>query len=177
MAKLRTVHTAWLRAWERQAIRDLLDEAFDEEIRDEDYEHALGGIHALVWEGGQLVGHGSVVMRRLVHRERALRTGYVEGVAVRSDRRRCGHGTSVMTALEGVIRGAYELGALGATDEAVAFYTGRGWKGWTGPASVITPQGIVPTPEEEGAIYVLPVTAELTPDADLTCDWRDGDVW
>ena len=28
-----------------------------------------------------------------------------------------------------------------------------------------------------GYIYVLPVSAELTFDGDLACDWRDGDVW
>ena len=177
MAELHTAHTAWLRPWELRAIRDLLDEAFAEEIRDSDYEHALGGIHALVWEDEQLVGHGSVVMRRILHRDRALRAGYVEGVAVRPDRRRRGHATQVMSALEGVIRGGYELGALGATDEAVGLYVARGWMVWTGRASVLTPRGIVPTPEEEGAIYVLPVTAELTPAAELTCDWREGEVW
>ena len=177
MAELRIAHTAWLRAEELRAIRDLLDEAFEDEISDSDYEHGLGGIHALVREGGRLVAHGSVVMRRLLHRGRALRTGYVEGVAVRSDRRRRGHATQVMAALEGVIRGGYELGALGATDEAVGLYAVRGWTMWPGRASVLTPRGVVPTPEEEGAIYVLPVTAELHPEAELTCDWREGDVW
>ena len=177
MAELRTAHTAWLRAEELRAIRDLLDEAFEDEIRDSDYEHSLGGIHALVWEGGQLVGHGSVVMRRLLHRERAMRTGYVEGVAVRPGQRRRGHATRLMAALESVIRGGYELGALGATDEAGGLYAARGWTVWPGRASVLTPRGVVPTPDEEGAIYVLPVTVELYPDAELTCDWREGDVW
>jgi aminoglycoside 2'-N-acetyltransferase I len=177
MAELRTAHTAWLEPAERRAIRRLLDEAFGGDVGDDDYEHALGGIHALVWEGRELVGHGSVVMRRLLHRERSLRTGYVEGVAVRSDRRRRGHGAAVMTVLERVVRGAYEIGALGATDEAVAFYTARGWRAWAGRASVLTPHGIIRTPEEEGWIFLLPVTAELTADADLTCDWRSGDVW
>ena len=30
------------------------------------------------WERGRLVGHASVIQRRLIYRERALRTGYVE---------------------------------------------------------------------------------------------------
>ena len=50
MAELRTAHTAWLLAEELRAIRDLLDDAFEDEITDSDYEHGLGGIHALVWE-------------------------------------------------------------------------------------------------------------------------------
>src|SRR3712207_8893328 len=44
--------------------------------------------------------------------------GYVEGVAVRPDRRGRGHAAAVMSALERVVRSAYELGALGTTDEA-----------------------------------------------------------
>jgi aminoglycoside 2'-N-acetyltransferase I len=32
-------------------------------------------------------------------------------------------------------------------------------------------------PGDEDAIFVLPVSAELVPDGDLACDWRDGDVW
>lgn len=177
MAEVRTAHTAWLSPDELRAIRVLLDEAFDGDVTDDDYEHALGGMHALVWEGRELIGHGSVVMRRLLHGGRALRTGYVEGVVVRGDRRRRGHGGALMAALERVIRGAYEIGALGASDEAVHFYAERGWKLWTGTVSVIAPGGIERTEEEEGSIYLLPVSAELTPDGDLACDWRGGDVW
>ncbi len=177
MAEVRTAHTAWLSPEELQAIRVLLDEAFRGNFSDEDFEHSLGGIHALVWEGPELVGHGSVVMRRLLHDGRALRTGYVEGVAVRSDRRRRGHSGALMEALERVIRGGYEIGALGASEAAADFYASRGWQLWMGTASVITPGGIERTAEEEGCIYVLPVSAELTPDGDLACDWRGGDVW
>ena len=176
MAELRTAHTADLGVAELAAIRSLLQDAFDD-LEDEDVEHALGGVHALVWDGGQLIGHGSVVMRRLLHDGQALRTGYVEGVAVRADRRGRGHGGQVMSALERVVRGAYELGALGATDEAAAFYAARGWQQWAGTASVVAPAGLRRTPDEEGGIYVLPVTARLRPDGDLACDWRSGDVW
>ena len=177
MAELSTAHTAWLTPRERQSIRVLLDEAFEGDVTDDDYEHALGGVHALVWEGQDLIGHGSVVMRRLLHGGRALRTGYVEGVAVRTDRRRRGHGSALMAALERVIRAAYEIGALAASDEAAAFYAGRGWELWTGTASVMTPRGIERTEEEEDCIYVLPLGAPLTPDGDIACDWRGGDVW
>ena len=59
-----------------------------------------------------------MVQRRLLHGGRALRAGYVEGVGVRADRQRRGHGAALMAALERMIRGAYDLGALGATDAA-----------------------------------------------------------
>jgi aminoglycoside 2'-N-acetyltransferase I len=126
--RLTVAHTSDLDPPTLAAARALLDGVFGAELTDDDWEHALGGVHALMWEDGRLVGHASVVQRRLLHGERALRTGYVEGVAVRPDRRRRGHGAAMMEALERVIRAAYDLGALGATDEAIPFYTTRGWQ-------------------------------------------------
>src|SRR6266498_4853408 len=116
MIELRTAHTADLDIAILETARALLEEVFEGDMTDHDWEHALGGVHALVWEGEELIGHASVVQRRLLHGGRALRTGYVEGVGVRADRRRRGHGAAMMDALERVVRGAYELGALGATD-------------------------------------------------------------
>jgi aminoglycoside 2'-N-acetyltransferase I len=158
-------------------MRVLLDGAFGDRFDDFDFEHALGGMHALVYDGVELIGHGSVVMRRMMHGQRALRTGYVEAVAVRADRRRAGIGDAVMSALERVIRGGYELGALGASPAGAALYTSRGWSMWSGTTAVLGPDGIIPTPNERGGIYVLPITAELDPAQPLICDWRDGDVW
>ena len=140
-APVRTAHTADVDAATLAAARALLYEAFDD-MTEDDWEHSLGGVHALAFDGDTLVGHAAVVQRRLLHGGRALRTGYVEGVAVRADQRRRGHGAAMMDALERVIRGAYDLGALGATDEAVALYAGRGWQQWRGPSSALTPNGI-----------------------------------
>jgi aminoglycoside 2'-N-acetyltransferase I len=118
-----------------------------------------------------------VIQRRLLHGGRALRAGYVEGMGVRADRRRRGHGAALMEALERVLRGAYDLGALGATDEAVPLYESRGWTRWLGPTSALTPSGIDRTPDADGCVYVLPLAIPLALSAELTCDWRDGDVW
>ena len=176
MAQLRTAHTADLDAATLAVARALLYDVF-EDMTDDDWEHALGGVHALAWDGAELVGHGSVVQRRLLYQGRALRTGYVEGVGVRAGQRNRGHGSAIMTELERVVRNAYDLGALGATDEAVDFYRGRGWQRWEGPSSTLTPSGVRRTEDDDGGIYVLPVTIPLDPSAELTCDWRDGDVW
>jgi aminoglycoside 2'-N-acetyltransferase I len=177
VTELRTAHTADLDPAAREAARALLDEAFHEEVRDSDWEHGLGGVHALVWDGPVLIGHGSVIQRRLLHQGRALRAGYVEAVAVRPDRQGEGHGAALMGALERVLRGAYDLGALGSTEEGAGFYTARGWKLWRGPSSALTPAGIRPTPEDDGCIYVFELAVPLDISGELTCDWRDGDVW
>ena len=177
MTEVRTAHTADLDDATLKAAHALLDVVFEGDLSDHDWEHSLGGVHALVWEGSEVVGHASVVQRRLLHGGRALRTGYVEGVGVRADRRRRGYAAAMMEALERVVRGAYELGALGATDQAADFYAARGWERWQGPTSALTPAGIARTEEDDGSVYVLPVGVPLDLEGELTCDWRDGDVW
>ncbi|WP_020421974.1 GNAT family N-acetyltransferase [Amycolatopsis sp. ATCC 39116] len=172
---LQVSHTADLGAPALGAARELLYDVFEGDLTEHDWEHALGGVHALLWEGPELVAHASVVQRRMVHDGRAWRTGYVEAVGVRADRRRRGYGGLVMEPLERVVREAYEVGALSASDEAIPFYRSRGWTCWRGPLSALTPSGITPTPEEAGGVFVLGTS--LDPDGELTCDWRDGDVW
>lgn len=176
MTELQVAHTADLDPATLAAGRALLYEVFDD-MADSDWEHALGGVHALTWDGPELIGHASVVQRRLLHGGRALRAGYVEGVGVRADHRRHGHGAAMMTALERVLAAAYDVGALGATDEAARFYQSRGWELWNGPSFALTPAGVRRTEDEDGCIYVFPLGAPLDLTAELTCDWRDGDVW
>jgi aminoglycoside 2'-N-acetyltransferase I len=176
MTRIVTAHTADLDTSTLAAARALLYEVFDD-MTEHDWEHALGGIHALVWDGGELIAHSSVVQRRLLHGGRVLRAGYIEGVAVRADRQRQGHGAAMMDALERVVRKAYDVGALGASDAGAAFYEARDWQLWLGPTSTMTPTGISRTPEEDGCIYVLAGRIQLDLHGELTCDWRDGDVW
>jgi aminoglycoside 2'-N-acetyltransferase I len=171
-----TAHTADLDAHTLKAARALLYAVFDD-MTEDDWEHSLGGMHALVWEDSELVGHASVIQRRLLHAGRALRTGYVEGVAVRADRRGRRYGARMMDVLERVIRGAYDTGALGSTEEAAAFYAGRGWQLWRGPSYAMTPTGVLRTEDDDGGIYVLPVTQGLDVYGDITCDYREGDCW
>lgn len=176
---LTVAHTADLPPAGLDACRALLQSAFDD-WEEDDWEHCLGGLHVLVRDGAAVVAHAAVVMRRMVHGGRALRVGYVEGVAVAPDRKREGLGSRAMAAAERAVRGAYDLGALGSTDEGLPFYTGRGWVPWRGPLAALTPDGVVATPDELGAVLVLPVpeaAVALDLDGALTCDWRDGDVW
>jgi aminoglycoside 2'-N-acetyltransferase I len=175
--ELRVAHTADLDTATLGAARALLDAVFAGELTEHDWEHALGGVHALVWEADELVGHASVVQRQLRHRGRLLRTGYVEGVGVRADRRAHGYGAAMMQALERVVRSAYELGALGATGAAAGFYAARGWRRWRGSTYAVTPDGIIRTEDEDGSIYVLEVAFALDLSGELTCDWREGDAW
>ncbi len=156
-------------------------EAFGGEFTDADWEHALGGMHAVICQRGALIGHAAVVQRRLLYGDTALRCGYVEGVAVREDQRGQGLGSALMDAVEQVIRGGYHVGAMGSSDMARPMYLARGWLAWTGPTSVLAPAGLTRTPDDDGSVFVLPgelpATVPLDPSAAIACDWRDGDVW
>ena len=167
-----TQSTHELSGGELGAIRALLDAAFDD-FAEADWRHALGGVHAIVRERGEIVAHGAVVERRLTHAGRALRTGYVEGVAVRADSRRRGHGAAVMRALERIIRERHEPGALSTTESGEPFYRALGWRRWRGP----TYAGGARTPDDDGGVYVLPVGVSIDLDGPLGCDLRDGDPW
>ena len=65
MTELHIAHTADLGAEQKAAIRSLMDAVFDG-VSDDTFDNALGGVHALVLEDGELIGHGSVVQRRML---------------------------------------------------------------------------------------------------------------
>jgi aminoglycoside 2'-N-acetyltransferase I len=176
-AEVRVAHTSELGAGVLHEARALLDGVFGGDLDEFDWDHALGGMHALVYEGARLVGHGSVVQRQLQHRGRAHRAGYVEGIGVAADRRRLGYGAMVMEALERVIGAAYDLGALAATAEGAALYRARGWRKWRGKTWALTPGGVVRTEAEDHDIYVVEVSVALDLTGDLIADWREGDLW
>ena len=173
----RLVHTADLDNETRQGLCQMVTAAFAGDFTDNDWEHTLGGMHALIWHHGAIIAHAAVVQRRLIYRGSALRCGYVEGVAVRKDFRGQGLAIALLDAVEQVIRGAYQLGALSSSARARRLYTSRGWLPWSGPTSVLAPTGPTRTPEDDGTVFVLPVGISLDTSADLMCDWRAGDPW
>jgi aminoglycoside 2'-N-acetyltransferase I len=158
-----------------RSARALLDDAFAGELTEEDWQHCLGGVHALLLDGDDVVGHAALVRRLLTVGDRELDTGYVEGVAVRADLRRRGLASRLLAALEEAGR-QHELLALATTDEALPFYLSRGWQRWRGPTHGRTPDGVVRTPDDDDALLVLPPPG-LDLDAPITCDGRPGDLW
>lgn len=178
--RLRSLPTNRLGSEDLRAIRDLMDTAFgsgEEAFAEEDWEHALGGLHLVLDLEGKIICHASVVERTIEIDGRPLRTGYVEAVATDPSRQGQGHGTIVMVAATEHIRATYELGALGTGRHA--FYERLGWQTWQGPAFVRSPDGEQRTHDEEG--YILVLRTPSSPPFDLaeriTCDWRPGDVW
>jgi aminoglycoside 2'-N-acetyltransferase I len=185
--RLRRVRSQELSASELSALRTLFAEAWPSEhadggFSDEDWTHAFGGLHLIVEDEGSIVSHASVVPRRLMTQGRSWRTGYVEAVSTRPHMQRHGFASMVMREATAFIDERYDLGALGTG--LPTFYSRFGWVVWAGPTSAMPPDGgsggaPARTPEEDGAVMVH-LTARSTgidTAAELTCDWRPGDVW
>ena len=173
---LRIAPTGELSAAELAALKRLSESAFGHPFN-EDWDHALGGVHFFVEDDDGPVSHASVVERQIEIAGRRLRTGYVEAVGTRPDRRRRGLAGRVMRAASEYIIGGFELGALSTGENG--FYEQLGWETWRGPTYVRTDEGVERTDEEDGTIMIL--RAASTPTIDLagpiSCEWRPGDVW
>lgn len=176
---LRVLATADLTRDERSAIRRMIDLAFAGGFDDEDWDHALGGLHVLATAGDQVVAHAAVVQRRLLHGPRAWRCGYLEAVAVHPRWRGQGFAAAVLTEAERVVDHGYDLGALSASAAGRGLYLRRGWLPWQGPTFTLGPDGPRRTAEDDDSTFVrvVPGGADLHLTGALTCDWRDGDVW
>jgi len=149
----------------------------EERFSEDDWQHALGGLHFVLEVDGEIVSHAAVVERRLQVAGQELRTGYVEAVATSPERQGFGLGSIVMTDVTEYVRAGFELGGLGTGRQS--FYGRLGWQVWAGPSAVRTPDGDRPTPDDDGYIMVLatPTSPALDLTAPIICDWRPGDVW
>lgn len=161
-------------------LRELFHDAWRDEpeaFTDEDWDHAVGGVHFILQEDATIVAHASVVERELHTSGHLLVTGYVEAVATRPSHQRRGHGSALMREVGAYIDETFQLGAL-ATGRR-GFYERLGWVGWEGPTLVRTNEGLIPTAEEDGSVLVrlTPTSPELDRSAPISCDWRPGDVW
>ena len=180
MPIVRRLASAELLPEETSELRGLFDSAWaedPEEFTSEDWDHAVGGLHFILEEGGAILAHASVVERELHTGKHRLRTGYVEAVVTRPTHQGMGYGTSVMREVDEYIDRTFQLGALGTG--AFAFYERLGWLVWQGPTFVRTDSRINRTAEEDGYVLVrlTPSSPELDLSAPISCDWRPGDVW
>lgn len=157
-----------------EAVFDLLRAAFPDDRYDQRSFWPDDSVHALVYDGDQLVAHAGFLTRTLYVPGRAMTAAYVEYVA--AEPRRRGYGTEAMRALqEEIERRGFPLAALATGSPA--FYERLGWRLWLGPAAYRAPDGTaVPTPDEKPMVLDLGVNVNL--DGTIECDWRDnGDVW
>ena len=160
------------------AIRQMLDAAFDGRFNDDDWDHSLGGTHAMIVDGEHVLAHASVVPRTIAVGTRAVRVGYVEGVGVAPALHGQGLGSAVIVAINGVIGDRFELGMLSTGEWK--FYERLGWERWRGPTWTVHHDGRRErTADEDDGImaYRTERSIDLGASAAITCEHRAGDCW
>jgi aminoglycoside 2'-N-acetyltransferase I len=177
VATLHAASTAALSTSFLHDVRALLDTAFEGDFTDEDWNHAIGGVHVWLIGARGLISHGSLVERTLVCSGQTLRVGYVEALATAAAHRREGHGAAVMKHIGELIGDRYPLGVLSTGSHG--FYKPLGWETWRGPTSVDGPGGRERTPDDDGDVMILRTSRSPRLDlaGEIVCDWRPGDVW
>lgn len=160
-----------------EEIRALLDDAFDGEFTDDDWDHTRGGWHCVVIDGGRVIAHAAVVPRTIHVGDRPLRCGYVEGVATTPAAQGRGHGTRAMEAATVIVRREFEIGVL--STDAHGFYERIGWQRWQGPSHVLEDGQRRRTEDEDDGLMAMAGTLdgalELT--EAIACEARSGDAW
>lgn len=159
------------------AIRTLMDRAFDGDFTEDDWDHSVGGWHVVALDGQVIVSHASVVRRTLDVDDASFDTGYVEAVATQPDRQGLGFGTAVMRTVAELIGTRHQLGALSTGEHH--FYERLGWERWQGPTFVRSGDGVIRTPDEDDAIMVIRLgpSADVDLRSQIVCEARTGDDW
>src|SRR4029450_576885 len=78
---IRLVSSEALRPAAGGVLRELFDEAWSDDAEgftDQDWSHAIGGVHVIAEADGRVVAHASVVQRKLHTAGHRLGAGYVE---------------------------------------------------------------------------------------------------
>src|SRR4051794_7924800 len=153
----------------------MLDEVFEGDFSDDDWQHSLGGHHFVIIDNDLVLAHAAVVPRALEIAGRSFHAGYVEAVGTHVAGQGEGLGTLVMAAATDFIHRHFTLGALGTGSHR--FYERLGWERWAGPTYVRRDGELIRTAEDEGLMVLrFGTSASIDLDASLSCDDRPGDV-
>jgi aminoglycoside 2'-N-acetyltransferase I len=155
--KLEVIHDDHLTSEQLAEIHALCNRAYNADLEPlfrtfTDATHVIGR-----W-GSSMVSHAMWVTRWLQPGNQSpLRTAYVEMVASEPRFQGRGFASAVMRRLAIAIQD-FELGGLCPAEPML--YTKLGWVFWQGPVFIRTSDGLL-----------------STPDAPLSAEWREGEVW
>lgn len=177
MTEIRLVASREVSNGDLVRLRALLDEAFDQEFTDDDWDHALGGWHAIITIDRVPISHAAVVAREIEIGGQLLQGGYFEAVATAPAVQGKGYGSRALRAAMEVVRRKLDIGVLSTSRHR--FYERLGWERWKGPSFVLRDGGRVRTADEDDGIMVLRfgVSLEVALSAAIACHARRGDDW
>lgn len=173
--EIRVVPSALLSVAERESILALCNRAYEEDMGAL-FETFPDPVHVIGSLAGEPVSHALWVTRFLqVGEGPLLRTAYVEAVATDPSWQRRGFASAIMRRVAAEVR-EFDLAAL--SPFSADYYARLGWELWQGPLFIRTPQGRLPSPEDEQVMILrLPRTPPLDLTAPLSAEWRPGELW
>ena len=179
MSALRVARSAELTPGEWTGLTALCQAAFDEPW-DGVWESIGPGVHVIAAGAEDApLAHAAIVERPLYVGADALRSGYVEAVAVLPERQGNGLGTRVMAEINRLLDESYQIGALSTGRHG--FYERLGWVRWAGPTWIRHADGRRErSADEDDGIMARPTPATPMPldvEQPIAVDWRPGDVW
>jgi aminoglycoside 2'-N-acetyltransferase I len=166
-----------LTSTQKAEIIRMCTEAYDEYFG-EMFDYLPNSAHVLAYFEGELVGHAAWVTRWLQQDDGPLlRTAYVEAVATAPAHQRKGYASATMRQLHAHIAAqGFDLGGL--SPFSVDYYARLGWERWRGPLAIRSETGLQPSPSDECVMILrLPKTPALNLDAQLSAEWRRGELW
>ena len=172
----RTVRDHELTHTQHDAIRELLNAAFDQEFSDEDNDHACGGVRVIAVDGDQIIGHAALISRTITIAGTPFCVGYVEGVAVWPSRQGQGIGKAIMRQITDMATRDFVISMLSTGEHD--FYAKLGWQRFAGMSYVDNHGSSARTADEDEGLMVHTALMHLNqPGIAWVCDWRTGDVW
>ena len=156
-------------------LRALLDDAFEGDFSQEDWEHTNGGLRFLGYLGAELVAHGSVIKRNVRIDGEDQKIGYVEGLAVVPLYWRRGFGSKLMAEISSYCKTEFRISMLSTGEKD--FYRKLGWLDFEGDSYVFRNGVEVRTADEDEGLMYLPKSVSSLGLAKVVCDAREGDDW
>lgn len=136
------------------------------------------GLHLLGRVQGELVGHAVLTTRwAQPGGHLPLRTAYVDAVATTPTHRDHGYASALLRRLAAVAADhEYEIACL--ETRRAGFYERLGWERWRGPLAGRDGDELIPTPEQDGVMFLrLPRTPPLDPANLLTIERQPNRIW
>ncbi|MBU3646048.1 MAG: GNAT family N-acetyltransferase [Candidatus Nanopelagicaceae bacterium] len=159
-----------------KSLRELLNDAFESDFAEEDWQHTFGGIRFVGRLHDELVAHGAVVPRWMKIDGEQMYVGYVEGIAVASQHWRKGYGSLLIAKITEYCRSEFSLSLL-STDEK-EFYRKQGWLDFEGETYILeNGQEKRSKDEDEGLMYIYGKNFYKSAPKKAVCESRDGDAW
>ncbi|MGX7059119.1 GNAT family N-acetyltransferase [Vagococcus humatus] len=170
-------HTSDLSYEDIRAIETLMIGVYEGNFTLTDLDHALGGIHVLMYGNKQLVGHVSVVQRNMTVLDVPYRVGYVEALGVKKEYRKKGMGHQLMKTCKHIIKESYHFGVLSTPTNLHYFFQRLNWQPWLGQLSTYTPTGLQEFKDENQTVFIYSPNLSLDLAKPLISDFRGEKSW